>query len=167
MTDAFPYVEVPEELHRVVGEPLPGTRLYRKDAPDSEVSYWSDALFEHFGQLVSPGGVAMYAPVSRASVHQRIKDGKLTAFFLYVTTAKRNWFGQTRVKREMPYGFIPVVECKAWKAELEERAKKKGLVTREDLEGEKPDWDGWFLEWNSRFVRERLARAREVEGGRR
>jgi hypothetical protein len=42
------------------------------------------------------------------------------------------------------------------KKELEERAVKKRLVTREEVEGEKPDWQGWFWEWNSKCVKERL-----------
>lgn len=158
MSDDFGYIKVPPELHKVVGEPVPGTRLYRKEGPDSEASYWSDALFEAFGPMVSPGGVAMYAPVSRAAVHRRIKDGKLTAFFFYVTTPKRNWFGHTKIQRELHYGYIPVCECRTWKKELEERAISKGLISREELEGEKPDWDGWFLEWNSKFVKERERR---------
>jgi hypothetical protein len=96
----------------------------------------------------------MYAPVSRAAVHRRIKDGKLTAFFFYVTTPKRNWFRTTRIQRESHYGYIPVSECREWKKELEERAINKGLISREDLEGEKPYWDARFLEWNSKFIKE-------------
>jgi hypothetical protein len=53
------------------------------------------------------------------------------------------------------YGLVPVSECRAWKKELEERAVQKGLVTREELEAEKPHWHGWFLDWNSELARER------------
>jgi hypothetical protein len=53
------------------------------------------------------------------------------------------------------YGYIPVSECRAWKKELEERAISKGLLSRKELEGEKPDWEGWFLEWNSKWSQEK------------
>lgn len=148
-------IQVPEEMHRVVGEPVPGTRLYRKEGPESEISFWSDAIFDRFGPMVSPGGVTMYAPVSRAAVHLRIKLGKMTAFAFYMTTPKRKWFGKPEVKRELGIFYVPVSECRAWKAELEERAIEKGKLTREELEGETPDWHGWFMEWNSEFVKEK------------
>lgn len=148
-------IAVPVEMHRVVGEPVPGTRLYRKEGPDSEASYWSDALFEKFGPMVSPGGVTMYAPVSRAAVHMRIRLGKMTAFAFYTTTNKRSWFGKSEVKRELDYIYVPVEECRAWKAELEKRAIEKGVLTQEELEGETPDWHDWFMDWNSDFVKTR------------
>jgi hypothetical protein len=34
-------------------------------------------------------------------------------------------------------------------------------VRREELEGERPDWEGWFLQWNSKFVKEKLRGIKE------
>jgi hypothetical protein len=96
MDDQFPYVHVPAELHKVLGEPLPGTRLYRKEGPEDESLYWDDAIFKVFGHCVSPGGAAVRAGVSRAAVHQRLKDGKLTGFF----TIRRNRAGFCLVLRK-------------------------------------------------------------------
>jgi hypothetical protein len=44
----------------------------------------------------------------------------------------------------------------AWRKELEKRALEKGVVTEEELEGEVPDWQGWFLDWNSKFAKQRM-----------
>ncbi|MCP5522346.1 MAG: hypothetical protein H7A46_12440 [Verrucomicrobiales bacterium] len=157
MADEFPFVEVRDELRRILGDPLPGTRIYRKDGPFEEAKYWSEALFAEFDGLVSPGGVAIYAPVTRASVHQRLKAGKLTGFFYYVSEPYKTWFGKTKIERTLHYGYIPRTEAIAWGKELEERAVEKGIITREELEGQKPDWHAWWLyDYNSRFARERL-----------
>jgi len=160
MSTGFPFVLVPVELHDVFGSPVPGTRIYQKEGPQEETSYWSDAVFKVAGQCVSPGGVSMYAPVSRAAVHKRLKEGKLTGFFFTITHRKRNLFGIDLSTRELALGYIPVSECKAWKAEIEQRAIEKGAVTRRELEGDKPDWHGSFLQWGSRWAKEQKERAK-------
>jgi len=133
---------------------VPGTRIYRRDGPEDHSGFWTDAIFEFFGPCVSPGGAAQRAGVSRAAVHERLKQGKLTGFFYYSTKARRFLFGSPKVKRQLQLGYIPVSECQAWRKELEERAVRQGLITREELEGAKPDWSNWFLEWNSSFAKE-------------
>ena len=119
----------------------------------------------------------MYCPVSRAAVYKRIKEGKLTAFNYYPTTQKSKLFASLLGVREMPFCYIPVSEAKAWRNELEERAlaqgritvkeledaRKKGdwvyqvlehgNITLEELQGLKPDTDGYFLEWDSKWHR--------------
>ena len=50
--------------------------------------------------------------------------------------------------------YVPVSECKAWGKEIMERAIEKRLVTREELEGDKPDWHGEFLEPDSRWEKQ-------------
>jgi hypothetical protein len=105
----------------------------------------------------------MYAPVSRAAVHKRLKEGKLTGFFFTVTLKKRNLFGLDLSTRELAYGYIPVSECKAWRAEIERRAIERGLVTREELEGDKPDWHGDFLFWKSRWAKQQATKAKAAK----
>lgn len=161
MSTDFPFVKVPENLHSVFGEPVPGTHLYNKEGPQEETSYWTDAVFTVAGPCVSPGGVSIYAPVSRAAVHKRLKEGKLTGFFFNVTHRKRNFFGVDLSTRELAYGYIPISECKAWKAEIEKRALEQGMVTQKELEGDKPDWHGSFLVWNSSWIRAQKRKAAE------
>lgn len=137
----------------IIGKQVTGTRLYQKHGPESEASYWYDVIFDVFGPCVSPGGISMYAPVSRAAIHQRIKQGKMLAFYFYLDSERRNWFGTKTARKNVAYGLIPVEEGKIWKKELEERALALNKVTREELEGEEPDWYGKFLEWDSEFVK--------------
>ncbi len=84
---------IPPELLPVIGEPDEGTRLYRKEGDEDEKGFWFDALTEVFGSLVSPGGVALYAPVSRAAVHKRLKEGRMTAFCYHVKRTRKGFFG--------------------------------------------------------------------------
>lgn len=161
MSTDFPFVNVPEELYAVFGKPIPGTHLFHREGPQEETSYWSDAIFDLCGPCVSPGGVSLYAPVSRPAVHKRLKEGKLTGFFFHITHRKRNFFGFDLSTRELAIGYIPVSECKAWKAEIERRAIEQGVVTAKELQGDKPDWHGDFLHWNSRWAREQLRKAKE------
>lgn len=179
MPTPFPYVEVPPELLPIVGERDGDTRVYRKRGPGEESATWHEVIWRIAGPTVSPGGVLMYCPISRAAVYKRMKDGKLTAFNYYVTGKKAGFFGGFIGFRETPYCYIPVSEAKAWRAELEERALEQGKVTKKeldearehyrgwiykilqntdvtvrDLEGEKPDPHGDFLDWDSKWHRQ-------------
>lgn len=104
----------------------------------------------------------MFAPVTRAAVNKRIKEGKLTAFFFYVTKERAGiLFGKPRKARELAYGYVPVSELKEWATRLEERIKRLGKVTSEELEGNKPDWSDDFLNWYSNWRKERFQEARK------
>ena len=74
MEEEFPYVEIPKGVTAFIGEVDEGTRIYRTEGPESHCEAWFNALSEAFGGLISPGGVQMFAPVSRAGVHKRIKE---------------------------------------------------------------------------------------------
>ena len=119
----FPFIEVPPELRRIVGEPTPGTRAYRREGTYKECGAWFEALGEHYkGDVgLSTNGVIMFVPVSRAGVHKRIREGKLTAFFFYVTHDETTLFGATRKAKERPFIVVSVSECKAWAEELKRR----------------------------------------------
>jgi hypothetical protein len=161
-TDDFPFVKIPDELKHIFGEPDPGTHIYRRDGPQEEASAWFDALCDVIGSTVSPGGASMYCPVSRAAVHKRVKDGKLTLFLFHVTHRRTTLFGKNKILREQPYGYVPVTELQAWRKELEERAVRQGFITAEELEGSRPDWQGLFMEW--RNEKERLTVIDEMLG---
>jgi hypothetical protein len=154
MQTNFPFVEVPESLQSMLGIPDPGTRIYRRDGSQEESAVWFDAITDVIGPSVSPGGVGMYCPVSRAAVYKRIKEGRLSIFLFHVTHRKTTLFGKNKILREHPYGYVPASEARAWRQELEERAVRQGLISEEELEGAKPDWHGEFLAW--RNSKERL-----------
>lgn len=150
MKDSSSFVEVPNALHLIVGTPDPGSRVYRIDGLKPEIAPWFGVIDELAGPLVSPGGVSMFAPVSRAAVHKRLKEGRLTAFCFHIRETKKGFFGKTKTIRETPLVYIPVSECKAWAEELKERMVRLGQITREELEGEVPDWSNEMWEWKER-----------------
>ena len=63
----------------------------------------------------------MFVPVQRAAVHKRIKEGKLTAFFFYITRIEDTFFGNKRKVKLRPYIMLSMSECKAWVAEMKRR----------------------------------------------
>lgn len=161
MSTDFPFVVVPPELCAAFGERVSGSRIYRKAGPQEEISYWQDAVFQLCGNAVSPGGAAGYAQVSRAAIHKRMKEGKLTCFLFDISHRKRNLFGVSKSVREMAVALIPVSECKAWAEELKQRAISQGIVTEKELSGDAPDWHGDFLAWNSKWAK--MQKAKEAK----
>jgi hypothetical protein len=146
----FPFVRIPPEFEFIIGKCDPGTRIFRREGSQEESSMWFDLLTEIIGPSVSPGGVGMYCPVSRAAIYKRIKEGNLSIFWFTVTHRKTTLFGRSRIGRGDPYGYVPVIEARAWRQELEVRAKERGRITAEELKGAKPDWSGALLEWRKR-----------------
>lgn len=121
-TTEFPFLNVAGELAKLAGKRDKGTRIHRAEGSYDECGEWFERLMELTGDsFVSPGGVAMFAPVSRASVHKRLKEGRLTAFCFHVVEDEKTFFGTTRKAKQRPYVYIPVSECKAWAKELNER----------------------------------------------
>ena len=119
----FPFIEVPEDLRKIVGEPTPSTRAYRREGTHAECGQWIEDLGLHYkGDVgISPAGVTMFVPVQRAAVHKRIKEGKLTAFFFYITHVESTFFGTKRKVKLRPYILLSLNECKAWVAEMKRR----------------------------------------------
>jgi hypothetical protein len=119
----FPFVEVPKDLRKIVGEPTPKTRAYRREGTHAECGQWIEDLGLHYkGDVgISPAGVTMFVPVQRAAVHKRIKEGKLTAFFFYITHIESTFFGTKRKVKLRPYIMLSMSECKAWAAEMKRR----------------------------------------------
>jgi len=161
MTPAFSFVDVPARLRDVVGAPDPGTRIYRIEGPEGGSGPWFEAINAIAGQLVSPGGVSMFAPVSRAAVHKRLKEGRLTAFCYHPTSSKTGLFGRRKLVRGTPFVYVPVSECKGWAEEFKERMLRLGQITQEELEGDVPDWSGDFWQWESKWRRMKLEQEAE------
>lgn len=144
--NGFPFVVIPISLQSMVGDPEPGTRIYRREGADTEMVGWYDAICDAVEpRLVSPGGVSMFAPVSRAAVYKRLKEGRLTAFAFHVVAQKHGLFGRVRaVRQKTPYLFVPVSEAKAWSVELAGRADRVAAMT--EAQGETADLNADFLE---------------------
>jgi hypothetical protein len=164
MQTEFPFVSIPVELEPIIGKRDSGTHIYRRDGSQEESAAWFEMLTEIIGPSVSPGGVGMYCPVSRAAVYKRIKEGKLSIFLFHVTHRKTTLFGKNKILRDNPYGYIPVSEAKAWRQELEQRAIEQGRITAEELEGAKPDWHGEFLQWQNKKERIDFFTAMDMAG---
>ena len=156
MSKKFQFLDIPDELLPVIGKPDDGTRIYRIKGDENGTGPWFEALSKVAGRTVSPGGVGMFAPVSRAAVHKRLKEGRLTMFCYHPEETKKGFFGRTKKScRGTPYGYIPVSECIAWADELKEKMVRLGHITEEELEGAVPDQVGEFLKWESKWRKER------------
>ncbi len=138
----IPFVEIPERLLPVLGEPDDGTRMFRRYGTEDDFQQWWDAVAEicSEGGAVSPGGVSMYARVTRAGVHKRMKEGRITAFLFHKVTGVTRW-----TKREIlenagqPYIYIPGRECRAWAellGHLDRQGQAREALGDGDLEGE-------------------------------
>ncbi len=95
---------------------------------------WYNGLHERYPDesFVSPGGVSMFAPVSRAAVYLRINSGKLTAFCYHPTKFTKTLFGGLRKSRKSAYVLIPVSECKAWGERLRQRYKDDDMPRKNE-----------------------------------
>jgi hypothetical protein len=96
---------------------------------------WFDNLCVPLRALVSPGGAASYAQVSRPGVYKRMRAGKLTAFCFHITSQKKSFFGGTKLLKRDPIVYVSVPECQGWRKELEARVARieaTKTVTKED-----------------------------------
>jgi hypothetical protein len=124
MITNFGFVAIPAAFHHLMGQPDPGTRMFRAEGDHAAMRRWFDALCQHIGPCVSPGGAAVYAGVSRAGVYKRMKAGGLTAFHFHIIGTTKTIFGKEKKLKEWPVCYIPVGECKSWGAELEMRGAR-------------------------------------------
>ena len=135
-------IDIPDKIKPYIGEPDPGTRFFRNQGNRMACAYWFRRLCRAYpDNLVSPGGVTMFAPVSRAAVHKALKEGRLTGFAFHEVEDRKTIFGGTRAKRKGPYIYIPVAECMAWGEQLTKQAASRG-ISMEELEGPNPDFHG-------------------------
>jgi hypothetical protein len=140
MEAEFPFTEIPEAMARLAGDVGDGTRVFKREGSHAEMAEWFDALCEHIGPCVSPGGAANYGGVTRAGVYKRLKSGGLTAFCFRITGKTKTQFGGEKKLKEWPIVYIPVSECQAWRREMESRIKGKEAgvsvpVSRQGIKG--------------------------------
>src|SRR6266516_1802194 len=100
MITELPHVKIPEEFQPLAGFVDEGTRIHRAEGNHGAMRAWFDALCEHIGPCVSPGGAAVYAGVSRAGVYKRMKAGGLTAFCFRIVGKKKTLFGGEKVLKQ-------------------------------------------------------------------
>src|SRR5260370_20829408 len=120
MVTHFQLIAIPEELGPLVGACDEGRRIFRAEGNHVKMRRWFDALCEHIGPCVSPGGAAVYAKVSRAAVYKRMKAGGLTAFCFHIIGKTKTAFCKEKKLKEWPVVHISGAECKAGGDELGE-----------------------------------------------
>ncbi|WP_224982949.1 hypothetical protein [Geomonas agri] len=149
MKKAFPFVDIPDQYKEIIGEAAPGTRLYKTVGDRQQFRAWSDAVFEICAGegAVSPGGASLYTYATRAGVHKRLKEGRLTGFCFSITTDSKLIKGRKTLEEGgRPYVYIPYSECKAWASELEERSKFEDIDSiKSEAAGSKKDLDDSFM----------------------
>jgi len=156
MLEKLPYIEVPDWAKAVVGEPDEGTRMYRRWGPIEQFALWCRVVNRICKRgTISPGGVLMYTKCTRAGVHKRMREGRLTAFLYHVEKGKRV-FGGRKVEGR-PYIDIPLSECIAWGQMLKDAS---GEIASSEAWGD-GDFVGDFL---APPARKRKMRKRIVGG---
>lgn len=168
MKKDFPFVTVPDRWLPYIGDPDPGTRQYRRYGTEKDYRVWfsiASKICRPDG-LLSPGGAAGYTRVSRAGVHKRLKEGRLTIFLFHIIRDSKIFKGK-KVLEDGPTpssGYIPVSELKAWAAELEGK-------TMEEFEKEAMgdcDWKGKSLmsppprKWQRKIIEEIEKKGKKV-----
>lgn len=143
------FTKIPDAFKMLAGTREPGTRIYRREGTNEEMVQWFDALCEHIGPTVSPGGAASYARVTRAGVHKRLKSGNLTAFCFHIRGKWTNFLGREKQYKRLALVYIPVKECQEWRIELESRQHPldaEARIAAEEALGDESSEDGSFLE---------------------
>lgn len=150
----FPFVVIPEHLTAAIGEPVRDTRMYERRGQEEEYREWWDAVCEICGEesSVSPGGASMYVQVSRAGVHKRMKEGRITAFLFYPIKGISRWTKREKLANYgLPYIYIPGIELRAWAEMMEKKKMSRAERAREALgDG---DFRGTFLRAKGRKVK--------------
>jgi hypothetical protein len=139
----FQFVQIPEHLKPIIGTPDRGTRLFRRFGSSEDYRVWWDAVCEICGEegAVSPGGVSMYAQVSRSGVHKRMKEGRITVFLFHVVKGVSRLTRREKLENSVAYTYIPGLECKAW-AEIIARLPSRQAADEAIGDG---DFQGRFL----------------------
>jgi hypothetical protein len=149
MSTKIRHIEIPEHVRPLLGNLDSGTRMYHQLGSQKEFERWFDAVCEACAPdgALSPGAAGIYAQVSRAGVHKRMREGRLTAFLFRLARGG----GPDNNKDQSgdagrPYTFIPVRECRAWAKSLKARRRGESHPrehTGHDARIASPDRDAW------------------------
>lgn len=104
--------------------------MFRRFGSREEFPTWFDAACEACRPEggVSPGVLGLYAQVSRAGVHKRMKEGGVTAFLFHLTDGDETFVHDLERLAKVggrPYTIIPLAECRQWAALLQARRHGK------------------------------------------
>ena len=164
MSTEFPFLKVTPAMKGLVGKRQPGTRIYRREGTYEEAGQQSVALDEVFNDsFVSPGGVIMFVPVSRAAFYKRMNEGRLTVFCFHVVKDEKTFFGKVRKAKSTPFVWIPVSELKAWAEDIkhkrgETEARKEGDFDIDGLLEQDPEDHGRKdVVYGERLTREEMS----------
>jgi len=115
-------LKIPFEIGPVIGHPLTDrNRHYKRFGPMEEVSCWFDAISEYFGPMLTPGQVLMYCPLTRNAVYKAMESNCLTVFEYEVDGFRSDLWKAKDQKKSAKYTFIPLVEVREWRRDLERR----------------------------------------------
>lgn len=147
MKEKIPFVVIPKKYVGIVGEPDPGSRLFKAVGTREDLIKWIAIVDEICGDQgnVSPGGAAAIAGVTRAAVHKRLKEGRLTGFCFYVVKTKK-LIVEIKYLEELGRANIcdiPVSECVDWAKSIDLRKSTK--TDLEENEVSKKDQDDTFM----------------------
>lgn len=140
MSIYFPHVQIPYHLEIALGDFDEKTRSYNQRGEERHIKYWYDAIAETLGGVVSPAGVLMYVPVTRAAIRKRMMSGGFTVFNFHSEPSTEGLFRNKKENRDSAYTYVPVSECESWAAEIQEKMIRLGKITREETLSDKPDW---------------------------
>ena len=103
----FPFIEVPKDLRKIVGEPTPGTRAYRREGTHAECGQWIEDLGLHYkGDVgISPAGVTMFVPVQRAARPQTHQGRQIDRVLLLHHPHRRHLFSAANAKSKCVLTF--------------------------------------------------------------
>jgi hypothetical protein len=142
-------VSVPERLQEAIGETDGTNRLYRQYGYSGDFHWWLDAVMEICGQdgAYGPAVVARYCWATRAGVHKRLREGRMTAF-LFHEVIGQSLLGRREALAEggKPTVLIPGSEMKGWAEHLGRVGDMAALL---EQEGEF-DFRGRFLKGRGR-----------------
>ena len=121
MTTTEERIAVQRRLPPELGERQPSAHVYRRFGRRADFPRWFDLVCEVCEPegVLSPGAVGLYVGVTRAAVHKRLKEGRLTAFQFYVVETGTARQPERDLGR--PYTYVPLAECRAWAQVLKRR----------------------------------------------
>jgi len=138
MKEIIRFIKIPANFKdiNIIGKPDTGTRRYRQFGDEKKSVLWWDAILKltKGDHVLSPGGAASFVGVTRASVHKRIREGRLTAFEFYrikkskllkIINIDYDMLVDSGYPREI---YIPWSELKYWRDYTMARKNKKNLM---------------------------------------
>lgn len=112
------HIIIPKSMQKVLGQiDDQGIRSYTQKGEYVDYRLWAEAIFALTrGGVVSPGGAAALLKVSRASVYNNVKSGRLTMWTFIITKPCKR---EGRLYNEGYFNiWLPCCELDAWNSTI-------------------------------------------------